>query len=155
MSEQTRTPAGRKFATKVGLVGALTLGLTAAIGSVAAGASTPSVTAATATVTPSTGLADGQTVAVAATGLTPNSTQNLGECTLTPANEAACVSLGSTTSAADGTASASAVVHKTFTAYVGGTLYGNVDCGAVQCFIGISDTGTSGGTGAGALISFS
>ncbi|WP_051467889.1 enediyne antibiotic chromoprotein [Actinomadura oligospora] len=154
MSEQNRVAAGKRIATKLGLVGALTLGLAAAYGSAPASATTTLAAAPAATATPSTGLTDGQSVAVSATGLTPNSVQNLGECTLTPANEAACVSLGSTTSAADGSANASVTVHKTFTATVGGTVYGNVDCGVVQCFIGISDTGTSSGTGAGALISF-
>ncbi|MEV5573171.1 enediyne antibiotic chromoprotein [Spirillospora sp. NPDC052269] len=154
MSEQTRVTAGKRLATKLGLAGALTLGLAAAFGSAPASAATTTAAAPAVTVTPSTGLSDGQTVAVAATGLTPDSTQNLGECTLTPANEAACASLGSTTSGADGSANASVTVHKTFTATVNGTVYGTVDCAAVQCFIGISDTGTSGGTGAGALISF-
>jgi len=148
--DRSKVTTAGGLVTKLGLTSALALGLAAAVGSVPAQAADAAVT-----VTPSTGLVDGQTVSVDATGLTPNSGQDLGECTLTPAQEAACTSLGSTTSDASGSASASVTVHKTFDAYVGTTFYGTVDCAAVDfCFIGISDTGNSGGNGAGAIISF-
>jgi hypothetical protein len=150
--DRTSVTAGSRLVTKLGVAGALALGLAAAAGSAPAEAAVPTA-AVTVTVTPDTGLQDGQTVTVAATGLTPSSVQNLGECTLTAQQQPACVSLGTTTSQADGSASAPVTVHKTFTGYVGSTSYGTVDCSAVQCFIGISDSGPSG-VGGGLYIYF-
>ncbi|WP_242902773.1 enediyne antibiotic chromoprotein [Actinomadura terrae] len=151
MFDKTRVTSGNRLLTKLGVGGALALGLAVTTLSGPAQAAA----AATVTVTPNTGLQDGQSVTLSATGLTPNSAQHLGECTLTPDNQPACLDLGTIQSQADGSASTTLTVHKTFEAKVGDTPYGTVDCAtAALCFIGVSDDGGPGGTGNGALISF-
>ncbi|MBT2206509.1 MULTISPECIES: enediyne antibiotic chromoprotein [Actinomadura] len=151
MFDKTRVTSGNRLLAKLGVGGALALGLavTALSGPAQAAA------AATVTVTPASGLQDGQTVALSATGLTPSAAQHLGECTLTPSGVPACLDLGTLSSEADGTLNTSLVVHKTFAAKIGDTPYGTVECGtATPCFIGVSDDGGQGGVGGGAEIFF-
>jgi len=113
-----------------------------------AGASTIPVTA-----SPSTGLTDGQSVQVSATGLTPGSSYGFDECAYVGTNnQLACAQdTVPVTADANGNASSSLTVHESFQAYVGGTLWGTIDCSTTQCYAGIGD---SSGDGGGAAISF-
>jgi hypothetical protein len=131
-------------------LGALTVILFGGLGvaaSTAAQASTIVVTA-----SPSSGLADGQSIEVSASGLTVGTTYYVDECAYVASNQLACAQNPvAVTVGADGTASTPLTVFKTFQASVGSTPWGTVDCSTTQCQAGIGDTS---GDGSGAAISF-
>jgi hypothetical protein len=106
------------------------------------------------TVTPSSGLSNGDTVAVSLTGFSPNTDVFGGECAYLPSGQVACpagdpVKL---TTDADGAASTSLTVVSTFDGFLlDGTAVGTVDCHTARCIIGTSD---ASGNGAEATITF-
>ena len=126
-----------KTAAAFALAGGLTLASQA--GASAAG---------TVSVTPATGLTSGATVTVSATGLTPNLEHFVGLCG-TVGGQYGCDATGvvSVTSNASGAASTPLTVKKTFTGTVGGGGTVTVDCGVVQCVIGVYNAdATAGGS---------
>ncbi len=119
-------------------------GATAAVG--LAIAFTPLAGAASAepglSVTPSSGLSDGETVSVSATGFVPESTLSVGQCASVdgapacPAGEPLQL-----TTDADGAATTPLTVQKTFEGYrFDGTSVGMVDCTVDECFVGAGDS---------------
>ncbi|MGC7096624.1 enediyne antibiotic chromoprotein [Amycolatopsis lurida] len=132
-----------KAAAAFALAGGLTLASQA--GASAAG---------TVSVTPATGLASGATVTVSATGLTANLEHFVGLCG-TVGSQYACDATGvvSVTTNASGAASTPLTVKKTFTGTVGGGGSVAVDCGAVQCVIGVYNA--DGSAGASTNVTFS
>ncbi|WP_433241287.1 enediyne antibiotic chromoprotein [Streptosporangium sp. CA-135522] len=141
--------------SKIGVAAALALGLATAFQSAAGAAVPAAASAAAVSLTPSTNLADGDTVAVSATGLSPNTVYHVGQCAFVQSGAIACNQPQSVdvTTDANGAATTSIVVRRTFQGLAGseGTPAGTVDCAAVACSIGL---GTSAGQGAGAGISF-
>lgn len=107
------------------------------------------------TVTPSTGLSDGQAVTVSGTGLEPNTVYHAAQCVAIDPATVVCNTPDVTdvTSGGDGTATTSLTVRRTFngTIGIGGPPWGPVDCTEVQCFVGLGD---DSGNGGGSLISF-
>ncbi|MFD0900360.1 enediyne antibiotic chromoprotein [Actinomadura sediminis] len=99
-------------------------------------------TAPTATVTPSTGLTDGATVQIAASGFGANETLTAGQCA-TVDGKAACNVNNRTELTTDGSGGASAamVVNRSFEAVFAddGTFAGTVDCGTAACYIGVGN----------------
>jgi hypothetical protein len=140
----------KKSLVKVGAAAAILfggMGVAAATGVTAAQASTIVVTA-----SPSSGLADGQSTQIAATGLNPGTTYFVNECAYVGTGQLACSQSAVTvTAAADGTAGTPLTVFKTFQAYTGSTVYGTVDCSTTQCLVGVGD---ASGDGSGVPISF-
>ncbi|MFI7025693.1 enediyne antibiotic chromoprotein [Micromonospora sp. NPDC049900] len=108
----------------------------------------------TVTVTPATGLADGQVVTVNATGLRPSSVFHIGQCAIVddamPCNGGETIDVSTTTS---GTLSARLAVRHIYQGTLGpdGTPWGVVDCNKAPCGIGMFN---DFGEGAGAEISF-
>ncbi|MFG3256575.1 enediyne antibiotic chromoprotein [Streptomyces sp. NPDC048172] len=106
----------------------------------------PSATAATAapvlTVTPDTGLSDGQKVTVSGTGYPAGAQVAVAECDLDFSQRASCAA-GSKTAIVkeDGTFSAEVTVNKAFTGYdpSTGAEVDKVDCAAQSCGIATVD----------------
>ncbi|SBT46868.1 enediyne antibiotic chromoprotein [Micromonospora narathiwatensis] len=136
----------------LGIAAVATLGLTAAASAPAAAAPKKPVAAVpTVTVTPSTGLADGQVVTVRASGLRPSTVYHIGECAIVgedlPCNGAETIHVAST---ATGTLSASLPVRRVYQGTLGpeATPWGTVDCGKMPCGIGMfNDLGEGAGVG--------
>ncbi|SEC60645.1 Neocarzinostatin family protein [Amycolatopsis tolypomycina] len=107
-------------------------------------AATPSVA-----VSPSSGLADGATVSVAATGFTAGAAVTVWECAGGATGPVCDTGSQAATTGADGTVSTSFVVHRVLT-----TASGPVDCTTVAngCFVGVADESYS--EVADAVISF-
>ncbi|AXB47386.1 hypothetical protein A4R43_37130 [Amycolatopsis albispora] len=131
-----------KTAAAFALAGGLTLASQA--GASAAG---------TVSVTPATGLTTGATVTVSATGLTANLEHFVGLCGII-GGEYACDAAGvvSVTTNGSGAASTPLTVKKSFTGTVGGGGTAAVDCGTVQCVIGVYNA--DGSAGASTNVSF-
>ncbi|MFD9790543.1 enediyne antibiotic chromoprotein [Streptomyces sp. NPDC059070] len=91
----------------------------------------PASAATAISVTPNTGLSDGQTVSVTASGYTPGAAVNVGEC----ASATVCSNdVKYLTADAGGNVSVQLTVKKTFTAKDWSTGQDvNVDCSATQC----------------------
>lgn len=106
------------------------------------------------TVTPSSGLSNGDTVSVSLTGFGPNTAVFAGECAYISPDQVACpagdpVQL---TTDADGAASTPLTVQASFEGFLlDGTAVGTVDCHIAQCVIGTSD---AAGNGAQQTITF-
>ncbi|MFD1147843.1 enediyne antibiotic chromoprotein [Saccharothrix hoggarensis] len=99
------------------------------------------------TVTPSSGLADGATVQVSATGLQAGTTYDVGECAWVEAGVLACAPETFTRATANsaGSLDSPLTVRKTFTGVLfDGTTWGTVDCTTVQCSVGVSDAAGNG-----------
>lgn len=100
-----------------------------------AGADTPGTTIG---VTPSTGLADSQSVQVTGTGFTPSASVNIFQCKGNPPT--ACAQIGSAFSDTNGAITTPVTVSRTFTATQGAT--GLTDCGPEDnCTVYAEDTG--------------
>jgi hypothetical protein len=107
------------------------------------------------TVTPATGLSNGQTVTVSATGLTPGTVYHVGQCATVEPGVIGCDATTSTDVTADaaGKITAQLTVHTSFQAVVGsnGTPWGTVNCKVVSCSAGL---GNNAGEGAAQAITF-
>nr|WP_042188156.1 enediyne antibiotic chromoprotein [Kibdelosporangium sp. MJ126-NF4] len=121
------------------LVAAATFGLLVTANSAA------SADAPTLTVTPSTDLVDGQSVAAAVSGFKAGATVFVSECAVVAPNTIACDAPNAVqlTTDASGNGSTSVTAHKSFTGYLGdGTPHGPVDCATVTggCLIAAGDS---------------
>ncbi|MCP2336095.1 enediyne antibiotic chromoprotein [Actinomadura rupiterrae] len=119
------------------LVGASVLTL-----AVGAALSSPASAAVALTVTPSSGLSDGQVVQTSATGLTPGTTYRVGECAEVEPNTFACSfpDIVQGTADANGNFATPLTVRASFQGVkFDGTTWGPVDCKVQQCEIGIGD----------------
>ncbi|MFI2652186.1 enediyne antibiotic chromoprotein [Micromonospora fulviviridis] len=142
----------------LGLSAVAVLGLTAAASAPAAAAPKPKpvkIAAAPAvTITPSTGLVDGQVVTVKATGLRASTVYHIGECAIIgaemPCNGAETLHVSSN---AQGNLTTNLTVRRVFAGTLGpeATPWGTVDCKTSQCGVGMFN---DLGEGAGAGISF-
>jgi hypothetical protein len=134
---------------KLGLIARL--GATAAIATGLALATQSSAMAApTVSVSPVSGLSDGQTVAVSASGLTPNTVFHIGQCAQVEAQKFGCNKSTSkdVTTNAQGEINTSLVVRSSFEAVVSadGPVWGTVDAKTTQTqVVVLSDTGEGGG----------
>lgn len=130
-------------------------GTAAALGMLVAFQAPASAEEASATVTPSSGLADNAVVQVGATGLTVGAAYTVGECAEVQPGVLACeaASRVEVTAGADGTLATPLTVKKSFEGILfDGTSYGTVDCAAVTCVVGLADSAGNGP--AGVAISF-
>ncbi|MDT8910071.1 enediyne antibiotic chromoprotein [Amycolatopsis sp. PS_44_ISF1] len=129
---------------------ALTL---ACSGTAPASAAAPALTA-----SPSSGLTDGQVVAVSGTGYAAGSTIVLLECDAAQPAGRACdkADLVGTVAGADGTLAAKLTVHRAFQAVdlSTGAAGATVDCATAHCVIASADTSDTGTAGAGVSITF-
>ncbi|GIJ76571.1 Neocarzinostatin family protein [Micromonospora phaseoli] len=149
----------KRTLSALGIGAVMALGLTVTGSAPAASAPTkpgeaPAPAAPTVTVTPATGLADGQVVTVDAAGLRPSTVFHIGQCAIVgnemPCNGAETISVSTT---ASGTLSAKLTVRLTYRGTLGpdGTPWGVVHCSRTPCGIGMFN---NLGEGAGAAISF-
>ncbi|MFC3451328.1 enediyne antibiotic chromoprotein [Amycolatopsis speibonae] len=125
-------------------------GTAAALGMLVAFQAPASAEAPSATVTPSSGLADNAVVQVGASGLTAGAAYTVGECAEVSPGVLACNASGrvDVTAAGDGTLSTPLTVKKSFEGILfDGTSYGTVDCAAVTCVIGLADAAGNGPAG--------
>ncbi|PNG23832.1 enediyne antibiotic chromoprotein [Streptomyces cahuitamycinicus] len=130
-----------RFASIVG-GSALAVGLAVAFQPSAAALASPTVT-----VTPSSGLADGDTVQVAASGLEAGTTYNVGQCAEVEPGAMACNSASHVriTANADGTLKTQLTVNRSFAGVLfDDTHWGTVDCATAQCVVGLSDDAVQG-----------
>jgi hypothetical protein len=106
------------------------------------------------TVTPSSGLSDGQIVTVSATGFVPGETVIVGECAV-PGKQWSCDPDAGTTATADhnGTVTVTGPVHASFDGVnpADGSAAGAVDCKTVAdgCWIGVASTDMERGANMG------
>lgn len=126
--------------TRLGATAVIATGLALATQSSAMAAPTVSVSPAS----------DGQTVAVSASGLTPNTVFHIGQCAQVEAQKFGCNKSTSTdvTTNAQGEINTSLVVHSSFEAVVSadGPVWGTVDAKTTQTqVVVLSDTGEGGG----------
>jgi hypothetical protein len=137
----------KRMFTKVYVTGALAGGL------MLAGASAAMAASPTASVSPSTGLASGQVVQVAASGLTANGSYHVGECAVVSGSNL-CDAADHKDLSANGSGALSTplTVRKSFTAQTttGGTT--TINCATTSCVVGVFDD--SANTVASAAISF-
>ncbi|MGW4025800.1 enediyne antibiotic chromoprotein [Streptomyces sp. NPDC005009] len=138
--------------TRVGATAALALGLGAAVvPSASAAAAAPVVS-----VTPATGLSDGTTVTLNASGLTPGTVYHVGQCAFVEDGQYGCNKATALDVVADasGAVNTKITVKQSFEAVVGSatTPWGTVDCKVTACQVGL---GSDQGEGGGQLISFS
>ncbi|MET9156065.1 enediyne antibiotic chromoprotein [Streptomyces griseoflavus] len=138
--------------TRVGATAALAIGLgVAVVPSASATATAPVVS-----VTPATGLADGTTVALKATGLTPGTVYHVGQCAFVDGGQYGCNKATALDVVADsaGSVNTRIVVNRTFQAVVGSATnpWGTVDCKVTACQVGL---GSDKGEGGGQAITFS
>lgn len=131
-----------KLFAKIGAVAALGLGLAFTTQAVAS-ADTTTVNAPAISVTPSSGLSDGASVAVSGTGLTAGTTYHVGECAVVGPQSMACNSVADTDVVADasGAASTPLTVRKAFTGTAHDGSTHAIDCGTQTCVVAFySDT---------------
>ncbi|MEU5090330.1 enediyne antibiotic chromoprotein [Streptomyces sp. NPDC021356] len=135
--------------TRLGAVAAVAAGLAVAVQPSAMAAS-PVVS-----VSPASGLADGQQVAVTASGLTPNTVFHVGQCAFVEPTKYGCDASTSkdVTSDAQGKVNTTLVVHSSFQAVVGADrqVWGTVDAKTTQTQVGL---GSDAGEGGGQIVSF-
>jgi hypothetical protein len=105
------------------------------------------------TVTPSTGLTDGEAVAVSGTGLVPETVYHVGQCVAVDPVTLACngEELVDVTSDSEGNVDTTLTVRLTFDGVIGDEPWGPVDCSVDSCFVGLGDDNWNGG---GAPVSF-
>lgn len=132
---------------KVGAIAAMTVGLGVA-GQVASAEVAPQP--ATISASPSTGLADGQTVTVKGTGLDAGMLYTVGQCGPVSATETACntATWKDVTAGADGTLSTPLVVRSKFVGTSANGATYTIDCKAVSCVAAVFDASFNGGTAA-------
>jgi hypothetical protein len=138
---------------KMVAVGALAVGL--ALTGQASAFAAPA--AAAVTVTPATGLSDGDTVTAAVTGFASGEKVFAMQCAHPTANVPVCnpVDASGTVVSANGSGSANVVVRKTYTGFtLDGKQYGPIDCATVPSGCGIIAVNEAMTTVAGANISF-
>ncbi|GAA1564008.1 hypothetical protein GCM10009678_53930 [Actinomadura kijaniata] len=102
----------------------------------------PATADASMTVTPSTGLTDGQVVQAAVSGLNPGTTYRLGQCAEVEPGKFACSFPDIVEGQADagGNFSTPLTVRATFPGVLfDGTAWGTVDCKVHSCEVGIGD----------------
>lgn len=132
---------GSRAPRRAAVVAAIMLSVAVTGGAVASAATAADPTI---TVTPATGLTDGQTVEVAGTGFTPGETVVVGECAVV-GDTLACAKGGGIIVSVDaeGGIATPLVVKKSFEAIRhDDTSAGVVDCATVRCGIGaISEDG--------------
>ncbi|MGY3677127.1 enediyne antibiotic chromoprotein [Streptomyces sp. TE33382] len=135
---------------KLGLIARI--GATAAVAAGLALAVQPSAMAAAAavTVSQSTGLSDGQQISVSATGLTPNTQFQVGQCAVVEPGKFGCDKTTSVnvTANAQGQINSSITVHSSFQAVVGadGSVWGTVDAKTTQTQIVVLSAAGDGGS---------
>ncbi|MFJ3906175.1 enediyne antibiotic chromoprotein [Streptomyces sp. NPDC090025] len=139
------------LATRVVAATAVAAGLALTVSPAASAAAAAPVVA----VSPASGLADGQQVAVTASGLTPNTVFHLGQCTFVEPGKYGCdaATAKDVVSDAQGKINTTIVVHSSFTAVVGAdrTPWGTVDAKVTQTQVGL---GSDAGEGGGQIVSF-
>ncbi|GAA3486513.1 enediyne antibiotic chromoprotein [Streptomyces cremeus] len=105
-------------------------------------ATSPAIAAPTLTITPPTGLTDGQTVTASGQGYTPNTQIAIAQCDLDFTDRAACTPGGVTVIVgSDGTFSVAVTASKSFTGYDpdSGRETGTVDCATDTCGFAAAD----------------
>ncbi|MFB7915474.1 enediyne antibiotic chromoprotein [Streptomyces sp. NPDC056061] len=141
--------------TKAGLIARAGATAAVAIG-LAVGLQSSAMAAPAVSVTPASGLSDGTTVTLTATGLTPGTVYHVGQCSYVDANVAACNPATSVDIAADasGKVTAQVKVLAKFDAVTGADAkpWGTVDCKTRTCAVGL---GSDAGDGGSQNISFS
>lgn len=137
-------------ALAVGLAVSVQPFATAATAVTAVTAAAPAVT-----VSPASGLSDGQQVTVRATGLTPNTVFHLGHCAFVEPSKYGCdkTTAKDVVSDARGNVNTTMVVHSSFEAVVtaDGAVWGTVDARTTQTQVGL---GNSTGEGGGQAVTF-
>ncbi|MEV0401537.1 enediyne antibiotic chromoprotein [Actinoallomurus sp. NPDC050550] len=106
------------------------------------------------TASPSTGLSDGATVNVSASGFAGDSNVGVVECAEVQSGQWACnlSDMTQVTLDAGGSGATTKIVHSTFDGRLGdGTAWGTVDCAKIQCTI---NAGNADGVFGSAPISF-
>ncbi|WP_432029295.1 enediyne antibiotic chromoprotein [Streptomyces sp. 1222.5] len=132
------------LATRIAATAAVAAGLAVAVQPSAMAAS-PVVS-----VSPTTGLTDGQQVTLTASGLTPNTVFHVGQCAFVEPTKYGCDATTSkdVVSDAQGKLNTTLVVHSSFQAVVSadGQVWGKVDAKTTATQVGLgSDTGEGGG----------
>jgi hypothetical protein len=137
----------------MGAVAGVALGV-AFVAQPAAGAAAPAVDAAPAVVAapavsaaPTSGLTNGATVQLSASGLTPGTVYFVGECSAVSTFDYACNSATSYQVVANsaGTISAPIVVHSAFTGTTGGGVSHAIDCKVRSCVVAAYSASFEGG----------
>ncbi|MCZ0983668.1 enediyne antibiotic chromoprotein [Streptomyces diastatochromogenes] len=123
--------------------------VSAAAAGLALALQTSASAATTVSVSPATGLANNQQVAVTASGLTPNTVFHIGQCAQVAPGKYGCdkTTAVDVTSDANGNINSSLVVHSSYQAVVdaSGNIWGTVDAKATQTFVSVmNDLGTGG-----------
>ncbi len=92
------------------------------------------------TVTPSSGLTDGQSVALSGSGYTPGASGTVSECGNNAANGIGCTTIGTLSTDGSGNLPAGTTVNvqKTFTAMSGPANGTTIDCATDACWIDVS-----------------
>ncbi|MEW2064926.1 MULTISPECIES: enediyne antibiotic chromoprotein [unclassified Streptomyces] len=123
-------------ASRFGVVAVASIGLAAAAQSAAFAA--PSFS-----VSPATGLSDGQSVSVSVSGAAAGETYYIAQCAPVGGQDACDPATATSfTTDASGAASFSFVVHKSYTGSTpGGTPVGSVDCATDACNLGAGNSG--------------
>ncbi|HEX6472295.1 MAG TPA: enediyne antibiotic chromoprotein [Streptosporangiaceae bacterium] len=121
------------------------VGTIAGLGFAAAVIAGTAASAATITVTPSSGLADGQSVSVSGSGMLASDTYHIGECAAVSATSYACGPNVDVKSDASGKLSTKLAVKRTFVGAAADGSTSQIDCKSVQCVIGVFDDSFNGG----------
>ncbi|MEV4920263.1 enediyne antibiotic chromoprotein [Streptomyces tirandamycinicus] len=134
------------LATRITAATAVAAGLALAVQPSALAAATAPVVS----VSPASGLTDGQQVTVTATGLTPNTVFHLGHCAFVEPEKYGCdaTTAKDVVSDASGKVNTTITVHSSFEAVVtsDGAVWGTVDAKKTQTQVGLgSDAGEGGG----------
>jgi hypothetical protein len=139
---------GINLLVKFGAVAAMGVGIAFAASTGASAAPAPAVVAAPSiTVTPTSGLADGATVQLSGTGLTPGTTYFIGECSAISATNYACDNATNFTQVANasGTIAAPVTVHSAFTGTTSSGATFAIDCKSVSCVVAAYSASFEGG----------
>jgi hypothetical protein len=141
------SPARKRLVTKIGVVSGLALSLGAVTASTAGAAAHTAPRAAAISVTPSTGLTDGQNVTVSGSGLTAGTVYHVGECAAVAANSYACAPTNvDVTASSSGAVSTPLTVLRTYQGHdVNGKIW-PVDCTTTTCVVGVFDSAFAGGS---------
>lgn len=148
MARMISATRSRRRLTRAGLIAGAALGLTLSAGAAASGAQAPApgVAAPAISVTPSSGLQDGQTVTVSGTGLTAGTVYHVGECAAVATNVYACAPTNvDVTAGSDGALQTPLTVMKTFTGHDVNNNEYPVDCTQDDCVVGVYDDAFNGG----------
>jgi len=143
-----------KFLAKVGAVAAFALGIAfasqagaSASQSEAADASPAVVAAPSISATPTSGLANGATVQLSGTGLTPGTVYYVGQCAAVSATDYACNDATNLerTATASGTISAPVTVFTSFTGTTGSGATHAINCKTTSCVVAAYSASFQGG----------